>query len=138
MDVFFYGLFMDLNILREKGIEPANPRMGFLKDFALQIGKRASLISSTGDRSFGVVMDVNETKLNSLYSDPSVADYLPEKVMVELISGGTVQAICYNLPAHLITGANEYYANSLYALCKRLNFPDEYLLRIKSFTSYNQ
>lgn len=30
MEVFFYGLFMDENILAKKGINPSNPRKGYL------------------------------------------------------------------------------------------------------------
>ena len=49
-DVFFYGLFMDVDLLRENGVVPKNPRRGFAPNFALCIGQRATLVPSEGAR----------------------------------------------------------------------------------------
>jgi hypothetical protein len=42
VDVFFYGLFMDERILREKGFEPANVELASIDDMSLRIGQRFS------------------------------------------------------------------------------------------------
>jgi hypothetical protein len=41
--VFFYGLFMDVDLLRSKGAQPENPRLASVSGFALRIGQRATL-----------------------------------------------------------------------------------------------
>jgi hypothetical protein len=45
--VFFYGPFMDEELLRAKGVQPANPRQACVRGFALRIGERATLPSPT-------------------------------------------------------------------------------------------
>jgi len=54
IDAFFYGLFMDIDILREADVAPVNPRRAYVDDFALRIGQRATLLPSTGGRAYGV------------------------------------------------------------------------------------
>ena len=131
MEVFFYGLFMDEGILSKKSIEPANPRPGYLDDYALKIGNRASLIPSQGERSYGIVMTVDEKAIKNLYAEASVADYIPEDVNVIIDSGDSVRAVCYNLPARSMTGTNESYAQSLHELASELAFPSDYLAKIR-------
>jgi hypothetical protein len=41
IDAFFYGLFMDVDSLKQNGVEPANIRRAFVPEFALRIGQRA-------------------------------------------------------------------------------------------------
>jgi len=43
MEVFFYDLFMDRDLLMKKGIKPSNPRIACLPDYELKIGTPASL-----------------------------------------------------------------------------------------------
>lgn len=130
-DVFFYGLFMDVNILAKNGVHPSNARTGYLRDYTLKIGNRASLIPSPGERAYGVIMSVDETELDVLYAEPSVADYHPEEVSIVTDSNEVVKAACYNLPLEALSGTNTAYAQSLHELAQRLGFPSDYLERIK-------
>ncbi len=131
MEVFFYGLFMDVNILSKNGIELSNPRKGYLNDYVLKIGNRASLLPSNGEKSYGIVMTVDGEAIHKLYAEPSVADYVPEEVDIITDAGDSVTATCYNLPPELLTGTNTSYALSLYELAKQEGFPDDYLAKIK-------
>jgi len=135
MEVFFYGLFMDTDILIKKGINPCNPRKGYLNNYTLKIGNRASLIPCKNEKAYGIVMEVNDKELNKLYSENSVADYIPEKVEIVTESKEHITATCYNLPAKLLSGTNKSYAKSLYELAKKLNFPKEYLVKINKYIS---
>lgn len=130
MEVFFYGLFMDLSILSKNGIEPTDSRKGYLNDYALKIGNRASLIPSKGESSYGLLMTVDQDKIQALYAEASVSDYVPEEVEVILESGDKVKAICYNLPLELLTGTNSSYAKKLHQLAQSLEFPTNYLEKI--------
>ncbi|OEK00259.1 hypothetical protein BFP97_01465 [Roseivirga sp. 4D4] len=134
MEVFFYGLFMDSSILSKNGIQSTNPRKGYLENYTLKIGNRASLIPSKGGKSYGLVMTVNSDKIQSLYAEASVSDYVPEEVEIILDSGEKLKATCYNLPLELLTGTNESYAKSLYRLAQTLDFPKEYLDEIKQMS----
>jgi hypothetical protein len=46
IDGFFYGLFMDVDVLRNSGVAPADPRHAHVDHFALRIGERATLVPS--------------------------------------------------------------------------------------------
>ncbi len=131
MKVFFYGLFMDESLLATKGIEPSGESSGFVDDYTLRIGERATLIRSAGGRAYGVMMEIAPSEATELYAEDSVADYLPEPVTVELMDGTRVQATCYNLPVEKVTGTNAEYAKSLLDLATRLDFPDSYLEQIR-------
>ena len=96
MEVFFYGLFMNLNILSEQGITYSNPRKAILNDYALKIGNRASLIPSLNEKAYGIVMTVVQGEMSKLYSEESVADYVPEEVKVNTELNETIRRL--NIP----------------------------------------
>ena len=131
MNVFFYGLFMDEALLARKGITPSNAEVGYVDEYALRIGERATLVSSAGARSYGVLMDISSNQAKELYSDKSVADYLPESVIVELLSGSKAEAVCYNLPVDKVTGTNKAYAQALWEVANKLDLPENYLAELK-------
>ena len=133
MEIFFYGLFMDLKLLEKNGLHPSNPRQAYLQDYALKIGSRASLLPTPGASAYGLVITVDAAAISALYSEVSVADYVPEPVEVVTGEGEKVAATCYNLPAHLLSGTNVAYAQSLYKLAVALQFPKTYLARIEEF-----
>ncbi len=133
MEVFFYGLFMDKAILIKKGIHPLNPRKGYLNNYTLKIGNRASLIQCENEKAYGIIMTVNDDEIIKLYTEESVADYIPETVEAVIEPNELLTVTCYNLPNELLTGTNKEYAKSLYDLATSLAFPKEYLSSISQF-----
>lgn len=131
MRVFFYGLFMDEAILAQKGVKPRNPVSGYLDGYALRIGERATLLPEDDSRAYGLVMEVPSREVRALYSEDSVAEYLPEKVTVVLANGSNVDATCYNLPREKVTGTNRTYAASLLKLATKTGFPASYIDQIR-------
>lgn len=134
MNVFFYGLFMDKLLLAKKRIFPNKTSVGYVDGFALRIGARATLLPTADACAYGVMMDITENDANSLYAEPSVADYAPESVSVHLADGGKADAVCYNLPAEKVAGTNKDYAKSLLDLAISLGFPESYLDEIRRIT----
>lgn len=131
MRVFFYGLFMDQRLLAAKGIRPTEVRPGYVRDYGLRIGERATLVRAPGNRAYGVLMNVSQNEAKELYAERSVSDYLPESVIVDLLDGTQADATCYNLPDDKVTGANREYAESLLTVATTLEFPDSYLDQIR-------
>ena len=131
MQLFFYGLFMDQDLLAKKGVAAFNPRKAYLEDYSLKIGNRASLIPAEEDRAYGMLMSLEEDAVQELYGEAIVADYLPEYVQVKTENKEPIEAICYNLPLEALSGTNVAYAQALYELALKLGFPDAYLLKIK-------
>ena len=130
--VFFYGLFMDEELLRSKGITPANLRPASVTGFELRIGNRATLVPSDSGRVFGVLASLSHAELERLYSESSVSAYRPEAVLVHLSTGEVLAALCFNLPEPpSIEERNIEYASRLRSLAERLNFPEEYVVSIQ-------
>ena len=131
IDVFFYGLFMDERLLREKGCSEANLRPAHLPGFTLHIGNRATLVPSQSGIVFGLIGSLSHAELDNLYSDPSVQDYRPEPVLAYLNDDEPLAALCFNLvePPSLAE-QNADYAKKLRALAESLNFPADYIASI--------
>ena len=131
-DVFFYGLFMDEELLRANGLKPESVELAAVDGLAIRIGQRAALVPSPGTRVHGLVMSLSLAELDRLYSDPSVQAYQRQAVLARLASGGTIAALCYNLakpPAP--TERNPEYAAKLRTLAERVGLPAEYVATLK-------
>ena len=132
IDVFFYGLFMDEVLLREKGIIPQNRRIAFLDNFSLIVGARASLVPSHGSTTYGVLFSLLKTEVEALYSEESVRSYRPEDVIAKLVDGSVVPALCFNLPTPPLTNErNPEYVAKLKDLASRIGLPPSYVSSIE-------
>jgi hypothetical protein len=130
--VFFYGLFMDVGLLRAKGVNPTDARPGCVPGFALRIGQRATLEPNDGSSAYGIVMDLSQAEIEQLYSEESVRAYRPEAVLCELADGSHVPALCFNLVGPTTAGeVNSEYATKLRDLANRLHLPAEYVGTIR-------
>ncbi|HET6837410.1 MAG TPA: gamma-glutamylcyclotransferase family protein [Gemmatimonadales bacterium] len=131
-DVFFYGLFMDQELLRSKGLRPERVERGSVEGLALRIGQRAALVPDDRARVHGLVMTLTLEELSRLYADPGVQAYRPEPVLVQLESGGTIAAMCYNLPQPPSPSErNPEYAAKLRALAAKVGLPKEYVAELQ-------
>ena len=132
VDGFFYGLFMDADVLGESQIVPERPRRARVDDFALRIGQRATLVPAVGARAYGMVYALHHTALDTLYTAPGLDDYRPEAVLARSVDGdGAWPALCFNLiepPGP--DEANADYAARLREILRRLEFPPEYVASI--------
>ena len=132
VEVFFYGLFMDEALLREKGLSPEGRRPACVEDFRLFIGERATLVRRAGGRVYGVLFSLTRGEVGALYSEESVSAYRPEPVSARLDDGSVVTALCYNLPAPpAAERRNPLYASKLRVLAARLGLPADYVSSIR-------
>ena len=131
VDVFFYGLFMDPDVLRSRGVEPTPTRVTSVPGFALRVGQRAALAPDPTGRAYGVLTQLTHDEIDRLYADPDVRVYRPEAVLAEMEDGSRVAALCYNLATPPSPGeANPQYAAKLRDLAQRLGLPADYVTRI--------
>ena len=130
--VFFYGLFMDESLLREKGLSPEGRRPACVENFRLVIGGRATLVPSAGGEVHGVLFSLTHEEVDALYSEASVSAYRPEAVCAQLADGTAVPALCFNLPAPPPAGERSpQYAAKLRRLAARLGLPPDYVSSIR-------
>lgn len=132
VDVFFYGLFMDDVLLREKGMNPRNRRLAFVENFCLVIGARAALVPCADAIVHGVLFSMTHNEVDALYSEPSVSVYRPEAVSAHLANGSVIPALCFNLPVPPSPDErNPQYASKLKELAQRIGLPPDYVSSIQ-------
>ena len=132
IEVFFYGLFMDETLLREKGLNQQGRRLASVEDFRLVIGARATLVSCAGATAYGVLYSLTRGEVDALYSEDSVSAYRPEAVAAQLPDGGFAPALCFNLPAPPSADErNPQYAAKLRELAGRIGLPPAYVSSIR-------
>ena len=131
VDAFFYGMFMDADLLRESGVEPVNPRRAYVAGFALRLGERATLVPSAGARAYGMLYALTHDELARLYGAPGLEHYRPEAVLARTTEGEPVAALCYNLAEAPRAGEhNAEYAARLRRVLGKLGFPPEYVASV--------
>jgi hypothetical protein len=128
VNVFFYGLFMDVELLLSKGVVPQNPILAQLRRYSIRIGNRATLIPKANKSVYGVLMSLTQQEIDLLYADESLKEYRPEPIMVYTKDKRMLPALCFNLvkppAAH---ERNEEYARKLKLVAIRWHLPEDYV-----------
>jgi hypothetical protein len=135
--VFFYGLYMDSELLERMGFQSKSVGAAKLVDYSLDIGERATLVPDPGRVTYGYLLDLDDDEVSKLYSRPEVVDYRAESVeAVLLIDDSKHRASCYVLPESKLGGkTNTAYAEKLAALVRKLGLPAEYANEIARYES---
>lgn len=132
INVFFYGLFMDDALLREKGVNPVHRRTAFVENFSLVIGARATLVPCANATVHGVLFSLTHNEVDALYSEDSVSVYRPEAVFAQLADGSVTPALCFNLPVPPSPDErNPQYISELRELAARIGLPPSYVSSIQ-------
>ena len=124
-DVFFYGLLMDPELLREKGARPEAEELCSLAGYRLVIGRRAWLKPEEAATCQGMVINLSYDEIEALYSPPDLADYRPIAVLLD-VRGRPTPALCYNL----LKGGGHHshaYAAKLRAVAEKVGLPPAYV-----------
>ena len=126
--IFFYGLFMDPDVLQNQNCQSSTAIIAKLRNYELHLGARATLKPSEGDNVYGTLMRLSQSSLDELYSAPSVQDYQATPVTCQLAEDDFVEAITYILPNDypLAPPPNADYARRLLEVCNKMNIPSPY------------
>ena len=96
-DVFFYGLYMDEEILKSKNIPIRNQRSGYIKNYALRVGNLATLVRSENSRAYGMVYAITQDEVYSLYEGVGLDAYVTEALLCTFSDGSQIAVLCKNL-----------------------------------------
>ena len=136
--VFFYGSYMNRDVLAEVNLSPKTWEMASLPGFDIRICPRANLVRSAAHVVFGVLASATHRELDRLYAharDILGERYLPEAVLVHTRSGIWQSALCY-LAEHMIERRPESeYIERILRPARELGFPTWYVTRLESFRS---
>lgn len=96
-EVFFYGLYMDPEVLKAKGVEPRNPCKAVARGYRLRIGKMATLLREANAEAHGIVYQLTHDEVYTLYWGSGLDAYVAEALAVETERGEEVAVLCCNL-----------------------------------------
>lgn len=113
-NVFFYGLYMDPEVLQSKQVLARNPRLALLPNYRLRIGKMATLLRDPGKYSIGMLYSLTHADLNALYWGVGLTAYAAEAVLVNELSRDAAR---YHRLADLLPRQQTLTLATLPALC---------------------
>jgi len=123
VDVFFYGLYMDAELLAEKGVKVANPRIALLADFRLRLGNKATLLREPGAMSIGMLYAITHADLHRLYWGAGLDAYAAEAVLARVASTSISRYASLRDALEALLQVDELFAEQIPALCCNLIEP---------------
>jgi hypothetical protein len=136
--VFFYGSFINLDVLSQVGYVPERFEVARLGGFDIRISPLANLVRSEQHCVYGLLATATHDELQRLYDyarDGLGGDYLPEAVLAQTLSGLWRPALCYIAPALGQGVPSNDYIDRIVTAARRHGFPDWYVARLEAFRS---
>ena len=133
---FFYGSYINLNVLKEVNYTPEQWAVARLHGYDIRIGPRANLVRSDQHVVYGIIATATHAELDRLYAhakDVLGELYLPEAVLVETLDGKWQPALCYICPEMEARPAANDYIDRIAGPAKAYGFPDWYIQRLERF-----
>jgi len=134
--VFFYGSYINVDVLKEVGLVPESMEVAKLSGFDIRIAPRANLVRSARDCVYGVLATANHRELARLYTHAQEVlgeTYLPEAVLVEAANGTWRPAMTYLCPSMEPRPAERAYVERILEPARKFSFPTWYIERIERF-----
>jgi len=132
VQAFFYGLYMDSELLRSLGFVPGSVIRARLDSYALDLFGLAKIIPNNNSVVWGNVISVSEQDLTAMYSFETTKSYKAESVQVFDIDGNAMSVNCYNTAASPNLPFNSEYQLKLVKLLKKLEFPVDYIASVNA------
>jgi hypothetical protein len=134
--VFFYGSYMNAEVLKEARLSPERFEPTMLDRFEIVIRPLANLHRSDRGRVYGVLTFATHAELERLYAHAREVlggDYVPFPVVVTVRSGELVPALCYLAPRLDSKPASNDYVSRIVEPARQHGFPDSYIRHLESF-----
>ncbi len=130
--VFFYGSFINLDVLMEVDLVPDGYRLARLLGWDLRIAPLATLEPKDTAAVYGIVVESTHAELERLYAQDWVGAYLPEAVLID-IDGEFLPALTYIKWDYESGSAAPDYVERIAGPAEKLDFPQWYVDHIRSF-----
>ncbi|MDJ0756288.1 MAG: gamma-glutamylcyclotransferase family protein [Ardenticatenaceae bacterium] len=137
VDVFFYGSYINFDVLAEVHIDERPYQVAWLPNHKLVISPLANLVKDLSAVAFGIVTKLNHDELTRLYVDHAQDTlggvYLPEAVVVYTDTQTMRPALTYISHDMAPAKPDPAYVDRIYRPAKAYSFPSSYLAHIASF-----
>src|SRR5262249_51445471 len=132
--VFFYGSFINREVLAKGGFVPGGVEVARLSGFDILIETLATLVRSDQHCVYGIVCEATHGELRGLYGQDWLGGaYLPEPVLVEMGGGLLAPALCYIAPTRPPARPAPDYVDWITSPARAYGFPDWYVARLEAF-----
>jgi hypothetical protein len=134
--VFFYGSYMNLDVLKEVDLVPPRWEVARIMGYDIEIAPRANLVRSDRHVAYGIIAQATHAELSRLYAhakDVLGEVYLPEAVMVQTLDEKWMPVMTYICPEMQPQQAEEAYVERIARPAREFGFPDWYIERIERF-----
>ena len=136
VDVFFYGSYINLEVLKEVDPVPEAVEVACLPGHEISIRPLANLARTEGSTVYGVLTQATHAELERLYAharDVLGAVYLPQAVTVWTRADRLAAALCYIAPSIHPHTASSDYIDRILGPARRYEFPERYIEHLESF-----
>ncbi|MEJ2364909.1 MAG: gamma-glutamylcyclotransferase [Deltaproteobacteria bacterium] len=132
---FFYGSFVNPQVLNKADVLPANAQRGRLDGWDIIIEPRATLRPSDKHCVYGILAKVSHADLDKLYSKDwfGFGAYLPEAVNIAIDNGRYVPAMCYIAWEMERGKATREYIGKIVEIAEKYAFPRWYIDKVMAF-----
>jgi ketosteroid isomerase-like protein len=131
LKIFFYGSFMDLELLRTLGVVPKTFETAELKNWSIAFSPMATLVRSEGDSVYGTIAELSRDEVRTLYTRDDLKHYNPVDITVATEQNNRVPAQCYiSKPGAGQKPSVEYLRRVIHA-AGSLGFPPAYLAKLR-------
>ena len=129
--VFFYGSYMNFDVLAESSIDERPYKIAHLSGYRLRIGPFANLVSDNSADTYGILTEMTHRELSRLYIDHVQgklgAIYLPKAVMVQTDDKEPTPALCYISHCLETRQPKADYIEHILVAARKYGFPPEYI-----------
>jgi hypothetical protein len=136
VDVFFYGSFINLDVLRGVNLIPDTVEVARLSGFDIVIRPLANIVRAEQHCVYGILTRATHAELGRLYDfarDGLGGVYLPEAVLVETATRSWRPALCYIAPVMEARQPANEYIDRIVIPARQHGFPAWYIARLESF-----
>ena len=133
---FFYGSYINQNVLKELNIFLEKWEVAKLQGFDIHIKPYANLIKSSKNSVYGILTRLTHEELKKLYSHAEEVFhevYQPEAVLVQTSDEKWIAALCYLCHKMEEKASDNNYIKRIVEPAKEYNFPDWYVKKLESF-----
>jgi hypothetical protein len=129
--IFFYGSFMDLELLRTLGVVPKTFETAELKNWSITFSPMATLVRREGDSVYGAIAELSRDEVRMLYSKGDLKRYYPVDITVSTKRNERVTVQCYISKSGTGQTPSVEYLQRVIQAAKNLGFPPVYLARLE-------
>lgn len=137
VDVFFYGSFMDPDVLAKCGLKPRDLRAAKAPNYSIGFAPMATMTTCPGAAVWGVACRLAVAPLERVYRLAPLADYgyFTRRISISDVDEKPISAVVYLTRRPVGARPEKTYLENIIRISERWNFPPEYLTLLRSFLS---